>query len=47
MHEGYNYRFHLLILDSALNNSYMFQFAKPYGLKNAVIISLLELILIK
>ena len=33
--------------DSAPINSYMFQCAVPYGLKNAVVISLLELILIE
>ena len=33
--------------DSVPINSYMFQFAAPYGLKNAVVISLLELILIE
>ena len=31
--------------DSAPINSRMFQFAAPYGLKNAVVISLLQLIL--
>ena len=31
--------------DSAPINSCMFQFAAPYGLKNAVVISSLELIL--
>ena len=33
--------------DSAPVNSYMYQFALPYGLKNDVVISLLELIVIE
>ena len=33
--------------NSVPNNGYMFQFAAPYDLKNSVVISVLELILIE
>ena len=33
--------------NGAPNNSYVFQFAVPYGLKNTVVVALIELILIE
>ena len=46
MLEDKNYRIYQYY-DSVPINSCMFQFAAPYGLKNAAVISLLKLILIE
>ena len=47
MLEHNNYRCHYRYYNSAPNNSYMFQFTAPCGLKHTVVISLLKFILIE